>query len=141
MLHPNALQMGKIDEDSQVWGENGDPTTTNSSSSTFCERCCPMCISRLAPYFTRKCLLVLILSFSVFLSAFFLLIPSRSLHSGFDASQTVKLRGINDFALRYLILAPILNVCSPTTLLCQIRVSEAVIAKTVPSYTVADSAI
>lgn len=45
----------------------------------------------IASYFSFKCLLVLIISLAVFISALFLIIPSRSLDSGYDVSQTIKL--------------------------------------------------
>ncbi|KAL8168348.1 hypothetical protein V2J09_009847 [Rumex salicifolius] len=81
--------MGKFGHGNGSDPQIGEPTTSDSSSRSFCGRCRPM--GGIAQYFSFKCLLVLILSLAVFISAIFWIIPSRSLHSGYDASQTVKL--------------------------------------------------
>ncbi|GMH23932.1 hypothetical protein Nepgr_025775 [Nepenthes gracilis] len=78
--------MGKIDK----LGSQQIHDETTSSSGIFCERC-SRGLSRFASQFDYKCVLVLILSVSVFLSALFLLFRSRPVNLGFDASQKVKM--------------------------------------------------
>ncbi|GMH24488.1 hypothetical protein Nepgr_026331 [Nepenthes gracilis] len=79
--------MGKID-DLEFQQRSRDETT--SSSGIFCE-ICSMGLCKFASQFNFKCILVLILSASVFFSAVFLLFPFHSVNPGFDASQTIKM--------------------------------------------------
>ncbi|XP_009630606.1 uncharacterized protein [Nicotiana tomentosiformis] len=59
----------------------------DGSRNFFCRRCW-MGVSRI---FSFKCLVVLVLSIALFLSALFWILPHRSKPSGFDAKQAIKL--------------------------------------------------
>ncbi|GAB2278658.1 hypothetical protein Dimus_013334 [Dionaea muscipula] len=80
--------MGKIDElESQQSGWD------DGASRNFCRRWSLfMGVSGFAHHVNLKCLLVLILGSSIFLSALFMLLPYHSVDFGFDASEATKVR-------------------------------------------------
>lgn len=86
----DALQMGKVDQQLPLHQQqiNGD-----SYLGILCEGC-SMGFSRMCKVFNFKCLVVLILSVSVFLSAIFWVFPNHSRKSGFDAKDLIKHSGM-----------------------------------------------
>ncbi|GAB2283622.1 hypothetical protein Dimus_018127 [Dionaea muscipula] len=84
--------MGKIVDDleSQQRGWDGTSNSSPGSSSSSRNFFCPMGLSRFAHHCNLKCLLVLILSLSIFLPVLFLLLPFHRRDQGFDASADVK---------------------------------------------------
>lgn len=67
-------------EENRVW----------SSSRFFCQRCSTG-LYRIAEEFNFKCLLVLILSLSLFVFVLFSVFPFHAITSGFDAKESIKL--------------------------------------------------
>ncbi|KAA8536532.1 hypothetical protein F0562_029010 [Nyssa sinensis] len=83
--------MGKVEEQLHLQQQQIQRARTRRTGSTiFCERC-SMGLSRIGEKFNFKCVFVLILSVSVFLSALFWVLPLHSKQSGFDAKDAVKL--------------------------------------------------
>ncbi|KAI8542465.1 hypothetical protein RHMOL_Rhmol08G0139700 [Rhododendron molle] len=67
------------------------PNTRSQTGSTIlCERC-SVALRRIGREFNLKCLVVLIFSLSVFLSAVFWILPLRSTAPGFDAKYAIQL--------------------------------------------------
>ncbi|KAK3006845.1 hypothetical protein RJ639_016578 [Escallonia herrerae] len=65
--------------------------TGGSNSGLFCPGC-SACLSRIGRQFSFKCVVVLIFSLAVFLSAVFLVFPFHFTQFGFDAKEEIKLR-------------------------------------------------
>lgn len=63
---------------------------SRTGSTIFCDRC-SFGLRRIGREFNLKCLVILIFSLSVFLSALFWILPLHSMPSGFDAKYTIKL--------------------------------------------------
>ncbi|CAL8998055.1 unnamed protein product [Prunus brigantina] len=61
-----------------------------NSSELICPGC-SMVFNRIAKDFSFRCVFVLILSLSIFLSGIFWILPYRSTKSGFDAKEAIKL--------------------------------------------------
>ncbi|VVA90886.1 unnamed protein product [Arabis nemorensis] len=81
------LKWGKhAKENDQQQQQNLDPE--NPESSRFFCRNCASSLSRL---FDLRCLIVLVLTFAILLSAIFWLLPPRRSLSEFDADETIKL--------------------------------------------------
>ncbi|KAK8518642.1 hypothetical protein V6N13_018077 [Hibiscus sabdariffa] len=81
--------MGKNeDQNLQQQREQGLESGNNEGHS--CGRC-RMVLSRLSREFSFRCVFVLFLSLSVLLPGIFWILPMRSLNSGFDAKQAIKL--------------------------------------------------
>ncbi|KAE8670202.1 putative serine/threonine-protein kinase samkC-like isoform X2 [Hibiscus syriacus] len=84
--------MGKYeDQNLQQQRDQGLESRNNEGRSGFlCGRFW-MVLSRLASEFSFRCVFVLFLSLSVLLPGIFWILPMRSLNSGFDAKQSIKL--------------------------------------------------
>ncbi|PIA28451.1 hypothetical protein AQUCO_06900015v1 [Aquilegia coerulea] len=82
--------MGKIYQTQQQLQEqnqeNNQTTSTSTSASLYCFDCCSIGCIRIWNSFSFKCLFILILSVSLFLSAIFWIPPFNRLRSGFDAN-------------------------------------------------------
>ena len=72
-----------------------DETDENRDSSGLLCAGCSMVLTRFAKEFSFKCVLVLILSFSILVSGIFWVLPYRLTKSGFDAQEAIKLSGIS----------------------------------------------
>ncbi|KAK9286945.1 hypothetical protein L1049_015353 [Liquidambar formosana] len=82
--------MGKIVQQRHLQQQQIHNSRTGSTSTLFCQRC-SMGLARIAKEFNFKCVVILILSVSVFLSAIFWILPRPAIKSGFDAKDAIKL--------------------------------------------------
>ncbi|XWS67580.1 hypothetical protein CRYUN_Cryun04dG0018100 [Craigia yunnanensis] len=83
--------MGKNEDQNRQQREQSLESGNNQGHPGFlCGRCW-MVLSRLSNVFSFRCVFVLFLSLSVLLPGIFWIIPFRSLKSGFDAKQAIKL--------------------------------------------------
>lgn len=78
--------MGKIDQQLPLHQRQID----GASDSGICCEGCSMGLSRMCRVLNFRCIFVLILSVSVFLSAIFWVLPHHSRKSGFDAADEIK---------------------------------------------------
>ncbi|CAN6584478.1 unnamed protein product [Malus baccata var. baccata] len=67
------------------------PNHEGQSASGFICPGCSMVFNRIAKGLSFRCVFVLVLSLSVFLSGIFWILPHRATNSGFDATQAIKL--------------------------------------------------
>ncbi|KAJ7946647.1 putative Hydroxyproline-rich glycoprotein family protein [Quillaja saponaria] len=81
--------MGKIEEENLHQQQSHD--VENRGSSGFLCEGCAMVVRGFAKEFNFKCLFVLILGLSVFLSGIFWILPIHKINSGFDAKDAIKL--------------------------------------------------
>ncbi|GAV61170.1 hypothetical protein CFOL_v3_04698, partial [Cephalotus follicularis] len=81
---------------------------TNRGSSRFFSERCSMGLSTILTEFNIKCVVVLILSLSVFLSAIFWILPLHHMKSGFDAKDAIKLSATVQASFR--LRRPVLEV-------------------------------
>ncbi|KAL7235822.1 hypothetical protein ACSBR1_019166 [Camellia fascicularis] len=79
--------MGKLAEQQQQQGQGTRSRSTDWP--IFCDSC-SMCLSRIGSEFNIKCVVVLIFSLCVFLSAMFWVLPHHSTLFGFDAKYAIK---------------------------------------------------
>ena len=91
---PDALQIGKIPVQHRRDQQNEDEVV----SRFFC-RTCSLGIIRIRRQFDLKCVVVLLLTLSIFVCALFWALPLRSNKTGFDAKDAIKLGGESLFPL------------------------------------------
>uniref|UniRef100_A0A5B7ABR3 Putative mastermind-like domain-containing protein 1 isoform X1 n=1 Tax=Davidia involucrata TaxID=16924 RepID=A0A5B7ABR3_DAVIN len=82
--------MGKVEQQLHLQQQIQGNRTRRTDSTIFCERC-SMGLSRIGRECSFKCVVVLILSVSLFLSAIFWAFPLHSTQSEFDAKDAIKL--------------------------------------------------
>ncbi|XP_024026166.1 uncharacterized protein LOC21406943 [Morus notabilis] len=82
--------MGKIEEQSLHQQQSHEEAWNRDSSGLICEGC-SMVLTRIAQDFSLRCIIVLLLSLSMFVSGIFWILPHRQMKSGFDAQQAIKL--------------------------------------------------
>ena len=86
--------MGKNEDQNLQQREQSLESGNNQGHPGFlCGRCW-MVLSSILNEFSFRCVFVLFLSLSVLLPGIFWIIPFRSLKSGFDAKQAIKLTGM-----------------------------------------------
>jgi hypothetical protein len=100
---PDALQMGKSEQQQNLRGQQSlHETETNNGflSGLFCS----VALKRVANKFSFKCFFILLLTFSVFVSGIFWILPFHSMNTGFDAKDEIKISGMYVFSSILLLL-------------------------------------
>ncbi|GMN58901.1 hypothetical protein TIFTF001_027999 [Ficus carica] len=87
--------MGKSEEQSLHQQQSNDDEAENRDSSGLLCQGCSMVLSRIAQDFSLRCVVVLLLILSMFVSGIFWILPYRPTLSGFDAEQAIKLIGVD----------------------------------------------
>ncbi|PON94300.1 hypothetical protein TorRG33x02_097740 [Trema orientale] len=82
--------MGKSEVQNLRQQQSHEAENRDSSSGILCAGC-SMVLTGLAKDFSFKCVLILILSFSILVSGIFWILPNRVINSGFDAQEAIKL--------------------------------------------------
>ena len=95
----NLSRRKESDEDANAAEDEDEDENEDEVVSRFFCRTCSLGIVRIRRQFDIKCVVVLLLTLSIFVCALFWALPLRSIKTGFDAKDAIKLGGESLFPL------------------------------------------